>query len=100
MRSFSDFNIKTESKSFEGDKIKIDRILNKEIEVHKFKIETSKFPEKGNGKRLDMEIVVDGIKRVVFSASKTLQEMIQKVPETEFPFRTKIVKENERLEFT
>jgi len=76
------------------------KVLNKEIEVHRFRIEPSKYPEKGNGKRLDMEILVDGVKRVLFSGSVILQEVIQKIPAESFPFKTTIVKENERLEFT
>lgn len=48
MFKFSDFDIKPQVKSFEGEKIKIDKILNREITVTDYKIETSKY-EKGNG---------------------------------------------------
>ena len=50
MYSFKDFGIKPQIRSFEGDKIKIDKILNKQIVVEEFKIENSKFNDKGNGK--------------------------------------------------
>lgn len=99
MNSFKDFGIKPQSKSFEGEKIKIDRILNRTIEVHEYKIEDSKF-EKGNGKCLYMQIVVEGAKRVLFTGSVNLMDMIQQVPQEKFPFKTVIIKENERFEFT
>jgi hypothetical protein len=53
MNRFSQFNIKEPARGFEGGKIKMSRILNKEIVVHDFKIEESKvaaFREKGSGK--------------------------------------------------
>ncbi len=99
MHSFKDFGIKIETKSFEGEKIKIDRIQNKEITVEAFRIETSKY-EKGNGKCLHVQITFDGAKRVFFTGSVNLMEQIQKVPKEKFPFKTTIVKDNERYEFT
>jgi hypothetical protein len=99
MKSFKQFNIQVTSKSFEGDKIKIDRVLNKEIIVHAFKIEDSKF-EKGNGKCLYLQIHVDNAKRVLFTGSASLMEMIKQVDKNDFPFTTTIVRENERFQFS
>lgn len=99
MNQFKDFGIKPQSKAFEGDKIKIDRVLNKNISVHDFKIEQSKF-EKGTGKCLFMQIEVDGQKRVLFTGSASLMDMIQQVDKSQFPFETTIIKENERFQFT
>ena len=100
MNDFKSFNIKPENKSFEGEKIKVERILNKKVIVLDFKIEESKFKEKGSGKCLYIQIEVDGSKRVLFSGSSYLLDMIQKVPKESFPFTSIIVKENEHLEFT
>lgn len=100
MNSFKQFNIQPTSKSFEGDKIKIDRILNKEIIVEAFKIEVSKYKDKGNGKCLYVQIHVDNAKRVLFTGSGSLMEMIQSVPANGFPFTTTIIKENERFQFS
>jgi len=97
--NFKDFGIVVKSKGFEGDKIKIDRILNKQIVVENFKIEKSNF-EKGNGNCLHLQISIEGSKRVLFSGSKYLMEMIQEVPKDKLPFNTTIVKNNDRLEFT
>src|SRR5688572_29551178 len=97
MKQFKDFGIEPTTKGFTGDKIKIDRLLNKPVTVIAHKIEDSKY-EKGNGKCLHLQVQVDGDMRVVFTGSVTLMDMIQKVPE--FPFQTTIVRENERFEFT
>lgn len=98
MNQFKDLGIKPTVKGFTGDKIKIDRILNKAIVVHEYKIEDSKF--EGKGKRLDMQIEVDGAKRIVFTSGTGLIETIKQVPKDKFPFSTVIIKNDERLEFT
>jgi len=101
MNTFSQFNIKIESQAFEGDKIKMSKILNREIVVHHFKIEDSKvFKERGSGKCLCLQISFDNRKHIVFIGATGLIEVIQKVPETGFPFTTTIVEENERYLFT
>lgn len=96
MKNFRDFGITTTTKGFEGDKIKIERILNREITVHDFKISDSKY----EGQRLDLQIELNNNKHVVFTASKYLRELIEKIPRTGFPFITTIVKNNDRFEFT
>lgn len=100
MRKFSDFNVTVETNPFQGDKIKIDRILNKEIIVTAAKIEPSEFKEKGNGLRLRLAFTAAGQPHILFSGSSTLMEMIKRVPPEGFPFATTIVKQNERYEFT
>lgn len=99
MTNFQDLGIKPKTKTFDGDKIKIERILNRQIEVHRFIIEKSKF-ESGNGQRIRLQLVVDNEKRILFTNSVNLMEMIQKVPADKFPFRTTIIRENQRFEFT
>jgi hypothetical protein len=96
MRQFSDFGIKPKPAGFIGDKIKLSRVLNREVIVHDFRIEESKY----KGKRLDLQIELNGNKHVLFTGSKTLIEMIQNVPKEHFPFRTTIITENEIPQFT
>lgn len=96
MKSFSEFQIEPEKKGFTGDKIKIDRVLNVPIIIHAFKIEPSKF----SGERVDMQIEKDKILHLLWSSSKTLMEMIKKVPPDDFPFQATIVKKDERYLFT
>jgi hypothetical protein len=100
MKDFKSFGIKAPVNGFTGDKIKIDRILNKRVIIHKYKIEGSKFTEKGNGKCMTVQIEIDSEKRIFFTSSMTLMEMIKQVPETDFPFGASIERVNERLEFT
>jgi len=103
MNTFSQFNIKVESLSLEGDKIKMSRILNREIVVDHFQLEDSKvktFQEKGTGKCLHLQISFNNQKHVVFTSSTGLIEVIQKIPESGFPFRTTIIEENDRFKFT
>lgn len=97
MKKFSDLGVKTElQETLTGDKIKMHKVLNRSITVHNFRIEPSKF----TGQCLYMQIEMDGEKRVVFTGSVGLLQVIQKIPKTDFPFTTTIVKENDRYEFT
>jgi Tat protein secretion system quality control protein TatD with DNase activity len=103
MNRFSQFNIKAPERGFEGDKIKISRILNREIVVHHFKIADSKvkeFKEKGSGKCLHLQISFNNEMHVVFTSGTALIEVIQQIPEDKFPFTTTIVEENDRYKFT
>lgn len=103
MNRFSQFDIKISAKSFQGDKIKMARILNREIVVHEFKLEDSKveaFKEKGSGKCLQLQISFNNEMHVLFTGSSGLIEAIKQVPAGQFPFTTTIVAENERFKFT
>jgi hypothetical protein len=103
MNSFKQFGIKVKSKSFVGDKVKMSKILNKEIIVHDYKIEDSKIPsyhDRGAGKCLCLQIENRGEKCIVFTSSSGLLEAIQQVPDTDFPFSTTIIQENDRFKFT
>ena len=87
-------------KSFSGDKIKIEKLLNLDITIHGFKIEPSKFTEKGSGKRLCLQITHKEESRIVFTGSLFLMDMIQRVAEDDFPFSTVIKEVNDHYEFT
>jgi Tat protein secretion system quality control protein TatD with DNase activity len=103
MNKFNQFDIKVKTKGFEGDKIKMSKILNREIVVHAFKIEDSKvkaFQEKGSGKCLHMQISINDEMHIVFTSSHGLMEAIQQIPDEGFPFTTTIIQENERFRFT
>jgi hypothetical protein len=101
MNNFSQLNIKIDSSGFEGDKIRIIRILDREIIVHKFEIRDSKaYPNKGNGKCLYLQISLNEEKHIVFTSAVALIEAIQKVPQNCFPFATIIKEENQRYKFT
>lgn len=100
MNSFAQMNIKAPEAAFTGDKIKLSKILNVEITVHRYKIEPSKFKENGNGNRLVLHLEKDKTLYVLFSGSITLMEMIKQVPQERFPFTTVIKLINDRPHFT
>jgi len=96
MKKFSDYHIKAPEANFTGDKIKIEKILNTKIEVHDYKIEKSNF----HGDRLVLQIEHKGEKRIIFSGSNTLIEMIKEVPHGE-AFETTIIKnDSDRYQFS
>jgi hypothetical protein len=101
MNNFKDFNIRPSSTAFIGDKIKISKIFDKQVSVHKFKIVESKLDnKKGNGKCLHLQIEMGKEMYLVCTGSATLQDMIQRVDKEKFPFTTTVIKENERYQFT
>ena len=97
MKKFSEFNITISTSTFIGDKIKISKILNRQITVHAYKIEASKHFK---NERLDLQIDVNGTKHICFTGSTKLLEQIQQVPQSGFPFETTIVEENDMYLFT
>ncbi|BFM41686.1 hypothetical protein CFS9_03270 [Flavobacterium sp. CFS9] len=97
MKSFKDFEITPVIENFVGEKINTAKILDKEIVVKGYKIQPSKFENRGD--RLDMQIEYRDEDRVVFTGGKYLIQMIEKVPKDGFPFKTKIIKNGEHLEF-
>lgn len=99
MKDFKDLGVKPAQQIMQGEKIKIDRVLNKEIIVHYYEIKPSKF-DRGNGKCLYIQIEIDSVKRVLFTGSGVLMETIEKIPKDAFPFKTTIIKDNDRFQFT
>lgn len=83
-----------------GEKIRIEKILNREVIIEKYRIEPSKYPGKGNGQCLYLQLDIDNSKRVLFTGGTGLIDTIQRIPAESFPFRTTIIKDNDRLIFT
>jgi hypothetical protein len=103
MNSFSQFGINVVSKCFVGDKIKISKIIGKQIVVHDFKIEDSKvqsFADRGANQCLHLQISINNDMFIVFTSAGGLLEAIQQIPTDGFPFSTTIVKDNDRFIFT
>lgn len=98
MKSFKDFGINQAERGLKGDKLKIERILNREIIVEKYIIQDSNL--KPGTKCLHMQFSVSGNQHVLFSGSQNLMETIERIPKTEFPFKTTIIKANQRFEFS
>lgn len=86
-KRFSDFAIAV--KRFEGNKIKINDLINKEIIINDFKIESSK--QNLECDYLTLQIEMDGETYICFTGSKILMEQIE-VYKSEIPFITTILK--------
>lgn len=97
MKKFSQFDIKISQKGFIGDKIKIQKILNREIVVHHYMITDSKHFK---GKCLKLQISLNDNMHVLFTGSNGLIEGITQVPDNAFPFETTIIEKDDRYLFT
>ena len=101
MNKFGQFDVKVNTQCFVGDKIKMSKVLSKEIIVHAFRLEPSKhFQNKGTGQCLYLQISIDNEKRIVFTSAVGMIEAIQQIPKDGFPFETVIKEEDERYYFT
>lgn len=99
MKSFSDLNIPAPVGSFVGDKVKIAKIMNRQIIIHDSRLEESKYPKNKSGKVLILQLEVDGTKHVLFTGSDVLISQIQHVKKEDYPFIATIVKEGEHFQF-
>lgn len=93
---FSELGITAKSKTLLGDKLKIERIFGREINVEAFVIKPSTLPEaKAGDMCLHMQFTLNGNRHVVFTGSEKLQTMILQVPDDKFPFTTTIIKQED-----
>lgn len=92
---FSDFA--DESKSFEGDKKKIDEILNEEILIMDFKIKDSK--QRSGTQYVTIQFKLGDINYITFTGSKVLIEQLNKYKDN-IPFNTTIKKIDRYYTFT
>lgn len=96
MKKFSDFS---NEGILEGDKKKIDDIVNSEVVVKGYSVKDSKYSDNQNGKYLTLQFEIDKIKYVTFTGSKVLIDQIEKYKD-EIPFLTTIRKINKYYSFT
>lgn len=96
MISFSELNISIQIEMFVGDKISINEVLNKEIIVCKHKVGDSKF----KNTLLTIQIKFNNEDRIIFTGSKSLEVVLEKVGKDNFPFKTTIKKSNNTYYFT
>jgi hypothetical protein len=99
MKKFSDFDIKNTA-HFIGDKVKMVKVLNKEVIIHDFKVDVSKFPKNKSGNVLTLQIELSGEKQIIFTGSDVLIDQITQVQKEDFPFLAVIVKNGEHFEFS
>jgi hypothetical protein len=82
-KRFSDFA--KEHVPLDGEKIKIEDILNREIEVLAMRVKPSKYQGKGTGSCLTIQFLLDGKRFVVFTGSGILAQQAQQY-QAECPF--------------
>jgi hypothetical protein len=92
-KQFSQFAKET---ILDGDKIKLDDILNQEIEILAISIKTSKYKDKDY---LTIQLNLDDKKHVLFTGSEVLASQLSKY-KTEIPFFTTIRKINKYYSLT
>lgn len=96
MKRFSDFA--TEN-ILDGDKIRIDDVLNEEIKVKNYSIKESKYGKNSSGKYLMLQIVKNERNYVIFTGSDVLIDQIEKYSH-EMPFLATIRKINRYYSLT
>ena len=78
-KRFSDFA--EEDRPLDGNKLKIDDILNREIEITAYRISESKFTDRKHGKCLSVQFNIEGTVRIFFTGSEILVRQIEKYKE-------------------
>jgi len=96
-RRFNEFA--REERPLDGDKVKIEAILNKEILVTGFKMRDSKYSAKNSKICLTIQFECDGKRQIVFTGSTVLSEQLGRYKE-EIPFFATIVKVGEYFTFS
>lgn len=84
-------------RKLEGESVKIDDWLNKNIKITAYRIEPSNFKDK-NGRtrnRIGFEFYYEGTPRVIFSSASTLMYLIPKYCKKDDPLECKIVKKSD-----
>lgn len=89
MKRFKDFG---KNNTLEGDKIKIEKVLNTEIIILGYDINPSKH---NDGKYLTLQLEINNEKRVLFTGSEVLIDQLETYKD-EIPFLTVIKKINNK----
>lgn len=97
-KKFSDLGIKIELDNLTGEKIKISKVLGKEITVTDYKLNSSKYDKEKEC--LTIQIEFNGEKKVIFTGSQILKKQIEQVSKDDFPFTATIESINDTYQFT
>jgi len=97
-KRFSELGVHVGVESLTGEKIKISKILDKEIMVKAFKVTESKYDKDKHCLKIQIEI--SGENKVIFTGSEMLRKQIEQVGEADFPFQTVIKSVEETYQFT
>jgi hypothetical protein len=89
VKRFADFS--QERLPLDGEKIRLDEIVNRELLITGYTIRRSKYDKNQSGKFLTLQFELDGDRRVVFTGSDVLIEQLEKYVE-QVPFLATIKK--------
>jgi hypothetical protein len=89
MRKFSDFA--DDPYILDGEKIRIDDVLNQELTVLGFSVKGSKFSKNKSGNYLTLQVQIKNEKRIVFTGSDVLIGQLEKYRE-HLPFEATVKK--------
>lgn len=85
---------------FEGTKIEINELIDRNIVLHDFKIEKSKYPKPGKENCLHLQVAIGEIKYISFTPTLALINQVSQMDKNDLPITTKIIKVGKRLEFS
>jgi len=96
MKKFSDFS---KENILDGDKIRIDDILNEEVLITGYAIKNSRYSKNESGKYLTLQIIKENKKYVIFTGSDVLIDQLEKYS-AEIPFTATVRKINRYYSLT
>lgn len=100
LKSFKSLNVPLPSIGFEGTKIDMQDLIDRDIILHDFKIEDSKFPKPGKEKCLHLQVAIGEIKYVSFTPTIRLIRQAENMNKKSLPVTTKIIRAGKSLEFS
>lgn len=83
----------------DGEKIRLDNVLGKEVVVLSHRLNSSKFTDSRTGNYVTIQIEIDGEKKVIFTGSGVLSDQCKRY-ENKMPFKAKIKKVQKYYTFT
>jgi len=91
VKKFGDFA--TEEQPLDGDKERIDNILNRAILVTGFRVKNSQYSKNESGKYLTLQFSIEKQTKIIFTGSDVLIGQLERYAD-EIPFMTTIKKIN------
>lgn len=88
IKRFADF---AEETTLDGDKMRIDDVVNREIIITGYKITSSRFEKSNSMQCLKLQFELGGQRHILFTGSNVLIEQINKYNQ-HIPFTTTIIK--------
>ena len=76
LKRFADFA--QEEGPLDGEKVKLDSILNLEIVITGFKVKKSKYGSSNSGNCLTVQFEQDGERKIFFTGSEVLMQQLEK----------------------